>query len=170
MKLTVCRDRLAGLVGNFLDHYDNALFGLLSPFIAPLFFAEKDPITALILTYSMLPLGLVTRPLGSLFFGWIGDCLGRRQALCISLTGMAIITVMIGCLPLYQDMGSWSPFFLALCRIFQGFFAAGEVSGAAIFVLEHTPSSERCLVSSCYDACSIGGVLLASAFVTFMSS
>lgn len=170
MSLRVCRDRLAGVVGNFLEHYDNALFGLLSPFIAPLFFEGKDPITALILTYSMLPLGLVTRPLGSFAFGWIGDYFGRRQALFLSLTGMAVITVMMGCLPLYKDIGPWSPFLLALCRMFQGFFAAGEVSGGAIFVLENTPSTKRSLVSSYYDAFSIGGVLLASGFVTLMSS
>lgn len=166
----VCRDRFAGVVGNFLEHYDNALFGLLSPFIAPLFFEGKDPITALILTYSMMPLGLITRPLGSLVFGWVGDHFGRRQALFLSLTGMAIITVAMGCLPLYEDIGPWAPFLLALCRMFQGFFAVGEVSGGAIFVLEHTPSTKRSFVSGCYDASSIGGVLLASGVVTLMSS
>lgn len=170
MNSRICRDRFAGIIGNFLEHYDNALFGLLSPFIAPLFFEGKDPITALILTYSMLPLGLITRPLGSLVFGWIGDHFGRRQALFLSLTGMAIITVMMGCLPLYKDIGPWSPFLLALCRMLQGFFAAGEVSGGAIFVLEHTPSTEKSLVSSYYDACSTGGILLASGIVTLISS
>ncbi len=169
MKLRIYLDRFAGMVGNFLEHYDNALFGLLSPFIAPLFFEGKDPITALILTYSMLPLGLITRPLGALFFGWIGDYCGRRQALFLSLTGMAIITVTMGCIPLYKEIGPWAPFFLALGRMFQGFFAAGEVSGGAIFVLEHTTPRERSLVSSYYDACSIGGVLFASGFVTLMS-
>ena len=62
MNLASYRDRLAGIVGNFLEHYDNALFGLLSPFIAPLFFGGEDHITALILTYCMLPLGIITRP------------------------------------------------------------------------------------------------------------
>jgi len=170
MELRVARDRIAGMVGNFLEQYDNALFGLLSPFIAPLFFEGKDPITALILTYSMLPLGLITRPLGSLVFGWIGDSIGRRQALFLSLTGMGLITVSMGCLPLYKDIGPWSPFLLALCRMFQGFFAAGEVAGGAIFVLERTPRAERSFVSSFYDASSIGGILLASAFVTLMAS
>lgn len=170
MKLIISRDRLAGMVGNFLEHYDNALFGLLSPFIAPLFFEEKDPLTALILTYSLLPLGFVTRPLGSLFFGWIGDYFGRREALFLSLTGMATITFAMGCLPLYKDIGSWAPLFLALGRMFQGFFAAGEVAGGAIFVLEHTPAFRKSFISSCYDAGSIGGALLASGLVTLMSA
>ena len=170
MKLKIYRDRLAGMVGNFLEHYDNALFGLLSPFIAPLFFEGKDPVTALILIYSLLPLGLVTRPLGSFFFGWVGDYFGRRQALFLSLTGMASITFTMGCIPLYKDIGPWAPFFLAICRMFQGFFAAGEVSGGAIFVLEHTSPKKRSLMSSCYDASSIGGVLLASGLVTLLSA
>ena len=170
MNLASYRDRLAGIVGNFLEHYDNALFGLLSPFIAPLFFGGEDHITALILTYCMLPLGIITRPLGSLLFGWIGDTYGRRQALFLSLCGMAITTVIMGCLPLYKDIGPWSPFSLALCRMFQGFFAAGEGAGGAIFVLEHTPLTKRSLVSSYYDAFTVAGVLLASGVVTLMSS
>lgn len=169
MKIRVSRDRVAGFVGNFLEHYDNALFGLLSPFIAPLFFEGKDPVTALILTYSMLPLGLVTRPLGSLVFGWIGDDFGRRHALTLSLTGMGIVTVAMGCIPLYREIGPWAPFFLALGRMLQGFFAAGEVSGGAIFLLERFTPSKRSIISSFYDACSLGGALLASGLVTLMS-
>ncbi len=164
------RDRFAGIIGNFLEHYDKALFGLLAPFIAPLFFGGEDPVTALILIYSILPLGFITRPLGSLIFGWIGDHLGRRQALFFSLTGMAITTVTLGCLPLYKDIGPWSSFSLALCRMFQDFFAAGETSGGAIFVLEHTPFAKRSIMSSYYGALTIGGILLASGIVTLMSS
>jgi MFS family permease len=164
------RNRLAGVIGNFLEHYDNALFGLLAPFIAPLFFEKQDPITALILTYGMLPLGCVTRPLGSLFFGWIGDCFGRRQALFWSLLGMAAVTIGIGCLPVYQEIGIWAPLFLALGKMLQSFFAAGEATGGAIFVLEHTPAPKRGFMSGCYDASSIGGILAASGLVTLLSA
>src|SRR5579863_4289600 len=99
------KQRFIGIVGNFLEHYDNALFGLLAPFIAPLFFEKSDPVTALILTYGMMPLGLITRPLGSLFFGTIGDRWGRRRALSYSLLGMTVATMGIGCLPVYKDIG-----------------------------------------------------------------
>lgn len=170
MKTRVCRDRIAAIVGNFLEHYDNALFGLISPFIAPLFFEGKDPVTALILTYSMLPLGLISRPLGSLFFGWIGDSFGRKQALFLSLTGMGVVTISMGSIPLYKEIGPWAPFLLGLGRMFQGFFSAGEVSGGAIFLLEHTSHPKRSLVSSYYDAFSIGGALLASALVALISA
>lgn len=164
------QNRLAGCIGNFLEHYDSALFGLLAPFIAPLFFEEKDPVTALILTYGMLPLGFITRPLGSLFFGWIGDRWGRKEALFLSLLGMAIVTMGIGCLPVYKDIGIFAPLLLAFGRMLQSFCAAGESVGGAIFVLEHTSQEKRGLMSSLYDATSIGGILFASGLVTLMSA
>lgn len=164
------KTRIAGIIGNFLEHYDNALFGLLAPFLAPLFFEKQDPLTALILTYGILPMGFITKPLGSFFFGWFGDRFGRRQALCISLVGMSFITICIGCLPVYKDIGIWAPIWLALGRMMQSFFAAGESAGGAIYVLEHTPESKRGFLSGCYDASTVGGILLASFFVTLMSA
>ncbi|HSX38386.1 MAG TPA: MFS transporter [Chlamydiales bacterium] len=170
MNVNTFRDRSAGIIGNVLEHYDSALFGLLAPFIAPLFFAKQSPITALILTYAMLPLGFLARPLGSLFFGWIGDSFGRKQALFCSLSGMALATVSIGSLPTFQAIGIYAPIFLAILRMLQSFCAAGETTGGAIFVLEHTEASKRGFVSSFYDASSIAGILIASAFVAYMSS
>ncbi|HSX13294.1 MAG TPA: MFS transporter [Chlamydiales bacterium] len=164
------RHRLTGMFGNLLEHYDSALFGLLAPFIAPLFFAEKDPISALILTYAIIPLGFITKPLGSVFFGWIGDRLGRRHALCGSLFGMAIVTIGTGFLPVFKDVGAWAPVFLGLARMLQSFFAAGESAGGAIFVLEHTTHSKRSFLSGFYDSTSVGGVLLASLCITILSA
>ncbi len=162
-------NRIAGIIGNLLEHYDSALYALLAPFIAPLFFGGTDPVTALILTYGILPLGLLTRPLGSLCFGWIGDRFGRESALFYSLFGTALVTVGIGSLPIYQDVGVWAPVFLAIAKMLQSFFVAGESSGGAIFVLEHTDRSKRGFVSGLYDASSVGGVLIASFLVAMMS-
>lgn len=164
------RYRLSAMVGNFLEHYDNALFGLLAPFIAPLFFKGTDPVTALVLTYCILPLGLITRPFGSIFFGWIGDRIGRKYALFYSLSGTALVTMSMGLLPTYQEIGSHAPLFLAFGKMLQSFFVAGESSGGAIFILEHTPQKKRSFVSSCYDASSIGGILFASALITLFST
>ena len=79
-------------LGNLFEHYDTALLGFLSPFLAPLIFPEKDPMTALILTYAIIPLGMVARPLGSLVFGYIGDVYGRKHALFLTLAGMSLIS------------------------------------------------------------------------------
>lgn len=170
MEKALFSHKLASIVGNMLEHYDVALFGLLAPFIAPHFFGEKDPIIALIMTYALIPLSLITEPLGSLVFGRIGDRYGRRQALLISLVSTAIITFSLGCLPSYKAIGALSPLLLALLRMMQSFCAAGEVVGAAIFALEHTDKTKRSLMNGFYDASSVIGTLLASFALTVFSA
>lgn len=160
---------LAGFFGNFLEHYDCALFSLLAPFLAPLFFDQKDPVVSLILTYAMLPLGFLSRLIGSVFFGWLGDHLGRKKALCSSLTGLSITTVLMGFLPTYAQVGTIAPLGLLLARLLQGFFAAGETVGGAIFVLEQTENRKKNWMSSLYDASSVLGMLTAS-FILFLYS
>lgn len=160
---------LISFFGNFLEHYDYALFSLLAPFLAPLFFDQKDPIVSLILTYTMLPLGFLSRFFGSLFFGWLGDQLGRKRALCSSLTGLSITTVLMGFLPTHAQVGMIAPLGLLLARLLQGFFAAGETVGGAIFVLEQTENKKRNWMSSLYDASSVLGMLTAS-FMLFLYS
>ncbi len=168
MVIAFFRDRVAAVIGNLLEHYDKFLFGLIAPFIAPLFFEEADPVVALLCTYGMLPLAFLMRPLGAIYFGWIGEKFGVRRALCISLWGMAFITVGMGCIPIYRDIGIFAPIFLGLGRMLQGFFAAGETSGGAIFILERTSPEKRSLVSGLYNVSSIGGSLLASGAVIFL--
>lgn len=163
------RSRFIGIIGNILGHYNRALFGLLAPFIAPLFFPKSDPLMALILTYGMMPLGTITKPLGALFFGWLGDRFGRRQALFFSLMGLAFVAALKGCLPTYYQIGIWAPCLLALARMLGSFFASGQSTSASIFILENTPLKNRSLVSSFYDVSSMSGLLLASVLVTFFS-
>ncbi|MBS0627296.1 MAG: MFS transporter, partial [Verrucomicrobia bacterium] len=170
MILTATYNRIASLIGHLLENYDRALFGLLAPFIAPIFFPEKDPFTALILTYAILPLSLLSKPLGSVFFGWIGDRIGRKKALFYSLIGMAFVTISIGLLPGYSKIGALAPISLALARMLQSFFAAGESTGGALFLLEHTQKTQRSLFSSLYDIFGVGGVIIASAAITLMSA
>src|SRR5204862_5975364 len=89
-------------LGNFFEHYDTALFGFLSPFLAPLIFPDKEPIVALILTYAIIPLGMLARPIGSLVFGYIGDVYGRKQALFLTLAGMSCVSGCIAFTPTYS--------------------------------------------------------------------
>ncbi len=163
------RNFFAGIIGNVFEHYDNALFGLLAPFIAPLFFPNSSPLSALILTYGLFTLGIVSKPIGALVFGYIGDRFGRKRALYLTLMGMAIITCMMGCLPTYETVGILAPILLALCRFLQSFFSAGETTGGAIFVLEQAEEGSRSFLSSLYDSSSILGIFLASGVVTFFS-
>lgn len=149
-------------LGNLFEHYDTALFGFLSPFLAPLIFPKQDPLTALILTYAMMPLGMLARPIGSIVFGYIGDAYGRRYALFLTLTGMAIVSGCIAFSPTYAQVGILAPALFCLGRILQNFFAAGETMGGAIYLLEQSSANRHDLVSSIYGASAIGGHLLAS--------
>lgn len=161
--------RFSGMIGNILGHYDTALFGLLAPFIAPLFFDESDPLTALILTYAIMPLGLLSKPFGALVFGRIGDRCGRKKALCCSLLCMGIVTFLMGCLPIYKQVGSLAPILLAIGRMLQSFCAAGESTSGSIFVLENSPLNQKNMMSSFYDVSSLSGPLLASGLVTLLT-
>lgn len=154
--------RWSMLLGNLFEHYDAALFTLLSPFLAPLFFPKQDPVTALLLTYCIIPLGMAARPIGSLFFGYIGDTRGRKEALVFSLSGMAIVTGCMGFLPTYEQAGIFAPILLSLGRILQNFFGSGETMGGAIYLIENVPESEKDLTSSYFNASTIAGILVAS--------
>ncbi len=172
-ELSLMKSRFAlcvGMIGNFLEHYDSVLFALLAPFLAPLFFHEKDPITALLFTYAMLPLGVLAKPLGALYFGWMGDCIGRQKAFSVSLVGMALATMALGCLPLSREVGVLAPLLLALVRLLQSFFSAGETPNGALYILEAGGSKHFSLLSGLFDASSVAGALFASALVALGSS
>jgi len=155
----------AGIIGNILEHYDTALFGLLAPFLAPLFFPTFDPLNALILTYAILPLDILSKPLGSLVFGHIGDRLGRKQALSLSIIGTAVMTGLMGCIPTYHEAGIYAVFILTAVRILQKMCAAGECIGGAIFILEHHEKDNKGFLGSLYSCSTVLGILLASAMI-----
>lgn len=149
-------------LGNLFEHYDSALFALLSPFIAPLFFPKQDALSALILTYAMIPIGMLARPFGSLIFGYIGDAYGRKRALLLTLMGSGLISGLMAFCPTYEQTGVLAPILLCAGKAAQNFLSAGESMGGAIFLLENAPESKRDFLSSLYNASTIGGILLAS--------
>lgn len=150
------------VIGNVLEHYDQALYGFLIPFLAPLFFPSFNPIYSLIAAYALLPVGLISKPLGAYVFGRIGDRWGRNISLSITLIGMALATAAMGFLPTFDQAGWLAPALLACGRLFQNFFAAGETTGGALFLLEKTKEDRRGWMSSLFDASGIGGILLAA--------
>lgn len=149
---------LGALIGNVFTHYETSLFGWLTPFLAPILFPGKSGSDALLLTFAFIPLSYAMKPLGAIVWGWLGDKWGRKPVLISCMLGMALATFMIGCLPL--NGSAW--IILAICRLFQGFFAAGEEKGAALFLLEKTPEHRRNWMSALYDASGIIGIFLAS--------
>ena len=146
-----------------------SLFGFLSPFLAPLIFPNQDSITALILTYAIIPLGMLARPLGSIVFGYIGDVYGRKHALFLTLTGMALVSGFIALIPTYLQVGMLAPLLFFLGRALQNFLSGGETMGGAIFLLENTSEKRHDILSSLYNVSTIGGHLLASFGVYLLS-
>lgn len=156
-------------LGNFFEHYDAAIFGFLSPFVAPLIFPGQEPIVALILTYAMIPLGMMARPFGAIIFGYIGDLYGRGQALFLTLLGMSLISACMALNPTFAQVGILAPILLCINRIAQNFFSSGENMGGAIFLLENTPEEKHDMLSGIYNATTMGGIILASAGVSLLS-
>lgn len=159
----------SAFLGNFFEHYDTAIFGFLSPFLAPLIFPMHDFMTALILTYAMIPLGMLARPIGALFFGYIGDYYGRTRALFWSLVGMSVVSGSIALSPTYEQAGILAPVIFGLGRLLQNFLAAGETIGGAIFLLENTEKKRHDFLSGIFNASTIGGILFASLGVSIIS-
>lgn len=149
-------------LGNLFEHYDTALFGYLSPFLAPLIFPNQTAVHALILTYAIMPISMLARPIGSLFFGSLGDRYGRGEALFFSLVGMGVMALLFALMPTYHQIGWLAPTVFCLGRAVQHFLAAGESMGGAVFLLEHVEKSKHDLFSSLYSATAMGGHLLAS--------
>ena len=154
--------RFGMLLGNAIEHYDLSLYAYLAPFLAPVFFPTHDPAIGLLLTYLLVPVGLIARPLGAYLIGNIGDYVGRKRALIISIVGTGIATFTVGCLPTYNDIGLISPILLVVCRSFQSFFVGAEFNGGAICALEHTSQKRQGMISGLYCVGSVVGMLSAS--------
>lgn len=159
---------IGGTIGNVAEWYNFLLYSYLATTMAQLFFPTQHPWTALILTYVVFALGFLARPLGGVFFGWLGDTHGRQRALIISQTMMAVPALLIGCLPTFNSIGVLSPILLCLLRICQGLSAGGEHTGSAIYIAEYAPVKQRSLWVSLVPASAALGMLISSMTVLFI--
>jgi MFS family permease len=133
----------ASAVGTMIEWYDFYIFGSLAVTISPLFYPEGNNTLALIAYLSTFAVGFVVRPFGALFFGRIGDLVGRKYAFLVTLLIMGGATAAIGFLPTYATIGLAAPVMLLLIRVLQGLALGGEYGGAAVYVAEHVPDEKR---------------------------
>lgn len=126
-----------------IEWYDFYIFGSLATTISPLFYPAGNDTLALIAFLSTFAVGFVVRPFGALFFGRIGDLVGRKYAFLVTLLIMGGATALIGFLPTYASIGLAAPIILLIIRILQGLALGGEYGGAAIYVAEHVPDEKR---------------------------
>jgi MFS family permease len=133
----------ASAVGTMIEWYDFYIFGSLATIIAPLFYPSGDDTWALIAYLSTFAVGFVVRPFGALFFGRIGDRVGRKYAFLVTLIIMGAATAVVGILPTYATIGIAAPIALLVIRVLQGLALGGEYGGAAVYVAEHVPDDRR---------------------------
>ena len=133
----------ASAVGTMIEWYDFYIFGSLATVIAPLFYPKGNDTLALIFYLSTFAVGFVVRPFGALFFGRIGDLVGRKYTFLVTLMIMGGATALIGFLPTYATIGLAAPIILLAIRVLQGLALGGEYGGAAVYVAEHVPDRRR---------------------------
>ncbi|WP_232224331.1 MFS transporter [Candidatus Paracaedibacter symbiosus] len=157
------------MIGNLFEWFDFALFGYFAPIIGKLFFPSDDPVTELISAFGVFAAGFLVRPIGGMIFGHIGDRLGRKRALVLTILLMAIPTAMIGCLPTYTQIGIAAPILLILMRMLQGLSMGGNYGGSITFTTEHTDPKQRGLIGSFAVTSCLIGILFGSATATILS-
>ena len=140
---SIWRVILASAVGTMIEWYDFYIFGSLAAVLSPKFYPAGNDTIALIAYLSTFAVGFVVRPFGALFFGRIGDIVGRKYAFLVTLSIMGGATALIGLLPTYATAGWFAPIALLAIRVLQGLALGGEYGGAAVYVAEHVPDRKR---------------------------
>jgi MFS family permease len=140
---SIWRVILASAVGTMIEWYDFYIFGSLAAVLSPKFYPAGNDTIALIAYLSTFAVGFLVRPFGALFFGRIGDIVGRKYAFLVTLSIMGGATALIGVLPTYATAGWFAPITLLAIRVLQGLALGGEYGGAAVYVAEHVPDHKR---------------------------
>lgn len=133
----------ASSMGTLIEWYDFFIFGSLSIVISTKFFPADNPTAAFLSTLATFAAGFVVRPFGALFFGRLGDLIGRKYTFMVTLLLMGGATFLIGCIPSYESIGFFAPLLVLILRLLQGLALGGEYGGAATYVAEHAPEGQR---------------------------
>ena len=161
---------LASVVGATIEWYDFFLYGAVAGIVFnKLFFPTSDPVVSILLAYTTFAIGFVARPLGGLVFGHFGDKVGRKSVLVATLMIMGVATVLIGCLPTYQQVGIAAPIMLVILRLCQGLGLGGEWGGAVLMAYEYAPPNKRGFYASIPQIGLAIGLCLSSGVVALLS-
>jgi MFS family permease len=153
-----------------IEWYDFYIFGSLATVISPLFYPQGNDTLALIAYLSTFAVGFVVRPFGALFFGRIGDLVGRKYAFLVTLLIMGGATALIGVLPTYATIGLAAPIILLVIRVLQGLALGGEYGGAAVYVAEHVPDGSRGFYTSFIQITATLGLFLSLAVILIVQN
>ncbi|MGY2490972.1 MFS transporter [Cupriavidus sp. CP313] len=151
---------LASTLGTLFEWYDFYIYGSLAVFMSSVLFPPNNPTAALLASLGALAAGFVIRPLGAIFFGYLGDLLGRKVTFLMTVVMMGGGTVLMGCIPSYESIGHLSWILLILLRLVQGLAVGGEYGGAVIYVSEHCVPKRRGLLTSWIQTTGSAGLML----------
>lgn len=161
---------IASLTGSSIEWFDYFLYGTAAALVFnKIFFPMVDPVIGLILSYLSFSLTFFIRPIGGVIFAHIGDRIGRKKTLVLTLSLMGTATVMIGLLPTYDQIGIWAPILLILMRIIQGIGIGGEWGGALLLAYEYAPEKRKGFFGSIPQAGVTIGMLMATFIVSLMT-
>jgi MFS transporter, MHS family, proline/betaine transporter len=154
---------VAGAIGNIMEWYDFAVYGFFAAILGRQFFPAEDPLSSLLAAFGVFAAGYLMRPFGSIVFGHIGDRVGRKAALTLSVAAMAIPTFLIGILPTHAQIGATASALLVVLRLIQGLSVGGECATSTIFLVEQASIGRRGFLGSWAMFGAIAGILLGSA-------
>ena len=162
---------LASAVGSALEWYDFFIYGTAAALVfGELFFPKADPAVGTLLAFASFGVGFFARPFGGMVFGHLGDRIGRKPVLVITLLLVGAGTFLIGLLPTYDSIGIWAPILLVLLRLVQGFGAGAEYGGAVIIAVEHAPPGQRGFFGSWAAVGVTVGILMANGVFALFSA
>lgn len=156
-------------VGNAMEWFDFGIYSYLAVILGKVFFPELSGTTQLVYTFATFAVAFLVRPFGGMFFGMLGDRLGRKKVLSITLVIMALSTLSIGLIPSYASIGVTASVLLLVARLIQGFSTGGEYSGAMTFIAESTPDKKRGFMSSGLEVGTLVGYIAGAGLVTLLT-
>ncbi|MEM8852684.1 MAG: MFS transporter [Pseudomonadota bacterium] len=164
------RGIFAASSGNVLEWYDFTVYGFLAPIIGRVFFPQDDVLATTLSAFAVLAVGYLARPIGSVIFGHIGDRMGRKPALLISVILMGFGSVAIGVMPTHEQIGMAAAVLLVAVRIVQGIAVAGEYTSSGILLVESAPPRRRYLAGSWIAFAMMIGCVVGAAVPAIVSS
>ncbi|MGW5942435.1 MFS transporter [Streptomyces celluloflavus] len=133
----------AAALGNAMEWFDFGIYSYLAITLGKVFFPGGNATTSLLSSFATFAVAFLVRPVGGAYFGPLGDRIGRKKVLALTMIMMALGTLCIGLIPARATIGFWAPVLLVLCRLVQGFSTGGEYGGASTFIAEYAPDKRR---------------------------